>query len=63
MNRDEQLDLIQHQTGMERTQAHYHLQGREILKLRLNSPLRSIAMQHDASSCPLFVAADEPSMV
>ena len=54
MSRDRELDLIQLQTGMERTQAHYHLQGRETLRLRLVSPMRPKQAQQDLSDTPLF---------
>jgi len=54
---------IMRDAGMERMQAVNHARGREILRLRLGSPMRSPAVQHNADDCPLFEAANEPGLI
>jgi hypothetical protein len=57
-----QIDTVCRETGMERMQAMNHLRGREILRLRLSSPKRSMTSQSDAGHLPLFVAGNEPNL-
>lgn len=57
-----EIDRVMQQTGMDRMQAHYHVQARTILRLRIQSPLRSAAGQSDAANLPLFVTANEPTL-
>jgi hypothetical protein len=57
-----EVDRVMQQTGMERMQAINHVRGRDILRLRTQSPLRSAASQSDAAHLPLFVTANEPTL-